>query len=1317
MTIKTTGKKIIAGAVSSALLLGMIPTAVFANADELVQAAAAQATAAQKIDSLTIQPGETTASINLNWYAPAGTTNSVLQFATGEEVTTYAALEFDLHKPTELIEGKYKDTGKVGVQATAENLAPDTTYTYKISNDGGATWSEEYKYKTPAKESFKFAFTSDPQIKDKESAIDDRGWNPSDGTNQTGWAKMMEAVAEQDVTLMVSAGDQVEDQSWGKSSEYDAFFAPEEMSRIAYAPAVGNHDRHYMFDDHFNLPNEMAVAEDGEKANSDELEQVKTTFRGQNSGTSLSHGNYTQATTEEITNKTATNGVTPNENGMYDYPERRKMETKGNYYYLYNNVLFVTLNTGAYPGGNDALEGENPNLTSAQKKNEAEGIIDNFEKTIKAAKEEYNGKYDWIVVAHHKSTQTVAKHAADSDIENYVDAGFEQLMYDEDVDFVLGGHDHVYSRSYVLNGKGERVSERLDTINDPQGVIYLTGNCSSDMQYYTPFEKVDKENNVDYPVLANGQKGSAAYLKGAKASDAEKAGYLPVGNQEWNQEYSPSYALFDVNGDTISVKVYNLSGNSDTPVSKEIDAFTVTKNKNGGAKATGKENGNTSLNATQIARYDSGMTNADGGVMEIVDYNNKTGWAYAVNGDSGKLTAIPLEKLEKGDTVKMLDGNDIDVKALVNDKSFTYGDMTSVAVSPNGTMLAAAVQAEGYAANGRVVLFQCNDDGTLTFQQAIETGVQPDMVTFTPDGSKILTANEGEPRQGYGKGATDPAGSVTIVDVASKKAQTVGFEKFDHNTLAQAGIVLKKDASPANDLEPEYIAADDNKAYVTLQEANAIAVLDLNSKAFTGIYSAGFEDYSKVAVDIDKKDEAYNAKTYDSLRGIRMPDGISMYQANGKTYLLTANEGDSREWGDEEAGTDYLNEDERNFGKEQKSPTGKITAENSGLTGKVVFFDSKDYDGLDDDKDYLFGGRSFTLFEVTDNGLTEVFDSGNDFEAKTAAYLPKYFNCSNDDLTVDDRSGKKGPEAETVVTGQVGDKTYAFVTLERIGGVMMYDITNPAQAKFVNYINSRDFSAAVAADDSPEGLKFIAAEKSPTGKAMLLAACEVGGTVAAYELTAQNTSGSGSSSSSGGFSGTYNYPVKMDSTANATVSLSKNNAVAGDKVTITVTPKQGQQVDTVIITDAAGKQIAVAKEGDNKYSFVMPASAVKLEVTTKASVYDKKIVLQINNKAVTVNGKSVQSDVAPIIVDNRTMVPIRVITETLGGTVDWNNRTVTLNIDGKLLQMTIGQTIPGFDAAPILKNNRTYVPVRYVAEALGADVAWDETTQQITITK
>lgn len=167
--------------------------------------------------------------------------------------------------------------------------APATEYTYLISVDGGATWSMEYTYTTPAAEEFTFAFTSDPQIKEDQSINSGRGWNPADGTNQTGWATMMETIAGAGATLVVSAGDQVEDQSWGKSSEYQAFFAPEEMTSIAYAPAVGNHDRHYMFDDHFNLPNEMGV--DGSEGS---LTQVYTSFRGQNNGTSQSHGNYTR---------------------------------------------------------------------------------------------------------------------------------------------------------------------------------------------------------------------------------------------------------------------------------------------------------------------------------------------------------------------------------------------------------------------------------------------------------------------------------------------------------------------------------------------------------------------------------------------------------------------------------------------------------------------------------------------------------------------------------------------------------------------------------------------------------------------------------------------------------------------------------------------------------------------------------------------------------------------------------------------------------------------------------------------------------------
>ena len=1023
-------------------------------------------------DSLTLQPGATQSSVNLGWYAPEGTTAACVKF--GDE--TVDAVISDLHEPTVVNGDKYTDTDKRSCKAAVSGLRADTEYTYQISNDGGETWSQEYTYTTPARNSFTFAFTSDPQIKENGST-DKQGWNPADGTNQTGWAKMIEVIADAGATLVVSAGDQVEDQNWGKSSEYEAFFAPEEMSSIAYAPAVGNHDRHYMFADHFNLPNEMK-----------DLEEVKTTFRGQNSGTSQSHGNYIQATTDEIETNKDSNGVTPNGDGYYDFAERREMETRGNYYYLYNNVLFVTLNTGSYPGGNDALEGENnPDVVvSAKAENEAIGIVANFRKTIDAAKADYAGEYDWIIVTHHKSTQTVAKHAADSDIENYVDAGFEQLMADEGVDFVLGGHDHVYSRSYVLDGNGDRASERLDTINDPDGVIYITGNCCSDMQYYTPFAALDKTNNADYPRLANGETGSAAYLEGN----------LPMGNQEWNQEYSPSYVLFTVEGNTITATAYNLDGNSKNPNSKAIDAFTVTKGADGGDKTEGFETGNAALDVTQVGRYDAGMTNADGGVLEIVDYNARTGWAYAVNGQSGVLTAIPLDAdksaLTVGGTVDLLDGYDIDVKALVEDASFAYGDMTSVAVSPDGKTLAAAIQAEDYTANGRVALFTCNDDGTLTFLRTVETGVQPDMVTFTPDGGKTLTANEGEPRMGYSaSGAIDPAGSVTIIDAATFGTQTVGFEAFDgadaRAALVDAGIVLKKDTAPSVDLEPEYIACTGDTAYVTCQEANAIAVLDLSSGAFTGIYSVGFEDYSRVPVDLGNGDDTYAPQIYENLKGIRMPDAVSLYQANGETYLLTANEGDSRAWPVE-------TETDVNEIKDKTSPNGKAFAK------KVTWFDSGQYDGLEDGVDYLFGGRSFTVLKVTANGLEEVFDSGSDFEAKTASYLPEYFNCSNDSLDLEDRSGKKGPEPETVTVGTVSGKAYAFVTLERIGGVMVYDITNPEKASYVNYINSRDFSTTLGADDSPEGLKFVSADKSPTGKALLLAACEVGGTVAARFL-------------------------------------------------------------------------------------------------------------------------------------------------------------------------------------------------------------------------
>ena len=543
-----------------------------------------------------------------------------------------------------------------------------------------------------------------------------------------------------------------------------------------------------------------------------------------------------------------------------------------------------------------------------------------------------------------------------------------------------------------------------------------------------------------------------------------------------------------------------------------------------GVPTGGYENGTAALNLTQIARYSAGQYNVDGGVMEIVAYNQATEWAYAINGQSGKLAAIPLAGLTAGAHVEALTGTEIDVKALVEaeDSTFQYGDMTSVAISPDSTTLAAALQAQGSNDAGRVALFTCEEDGSLTLEALVETGAQPDMVTFAGD-SVVLTADEGEPREGYGENIADPKGSVTVVDVEAQESTVVDFSAFDsqRDQLAEDGIVLKKGSAPSVDLEPEYIAVSGGKAYVTLQENNAIAVLDIESQAFEGVYSAGFEDHSTTAIDLDKKDDAYDPQTYESLLGIRMPDGIAAFTVEGTTYLVTANEGDAREWGDEDQGTFYLSEDERDFSEEGvTSPTGAITAENSGLEGKVVFFKTEDFDGLDPEKDYVFGGRSFTVFQATENGLEEVFTSGDDFEALTAQYVPEYFNASNDNAVLDDRSGKKGPEAESVTVGTVDGKTYAFVALERTGGVMVYDVTDPEAITFVNYVNTRDFGTTVegseeyedgeldkwvtGGDVAPEGLLFLDAASSPNGEPLLLAACEVSGTVAVYQLGSED---------------------------------------------------------------------------------------------------------------------------------------------------------------------------------------------------------------------
>ncbi len=479
---------------------------------------------------------------------------------------------------------------------------------------------------------------------------------------------------------------------------------------------------------------------------------------------------------------------------------------------------------------------------------------------------------------------------------------------------------------------------------------------------------------------------------------------------------------------------------------------------------------------THLGSYSTGYQDEDGGVAEIVKYNPDNRKMYLVNGKVQQIDIVSLANVKNGGRSLTLEKR-IDVRAMI--PGFTFGDMTSIDVNPTRELIAVAVQEADYTKPGAVLLLDY--DGTYVHH--IPVGVQPDMVAFTPDGNYVLTADEGEPRNGYGAGAVDPKGSVSVVDLrggaAQAQATIVTFDAFDakREQLVADKVILKKGAAPSVDLEPEYIAIAPNgkTAYVTLQEANAIATLDIESRSFAKVKGLGFKDHSLPGNELDLFRDATIDIKNESVFGVYMPDGAAAAEIDGKTYLITANEGDAREWGD------YENVDDATIG-------GK----------KFDALANAPHDGLEEDKTYILGGRSFSIWDG--ETLALVSDSGGDFEKIAADKFPSRFNVSNDNVTLDHRSSKKGPEPEDVKITEIDGKMYAAIGLERIGGVMLYDITDPTQPMYFDYANTRDYSSDIAGDVSPEGLHFVKATESPTGYPLLLAAHEVSGTVAVYEF-------------------------------------------------------------------------------------------------------------------------------------------------------------------------------------------------------------------------
>jgi hypothetical protein len=386
-------------------------------------------------------------------------------------------------------------------------------------------------------------------------------------------------------------------------------------------------------------------------------------------------------------------------------------------------------------------------------------------------------------------------------------------------------------------------------------------------------------------------------------------------------------------------------------------------------------------------------------------------------------------------------------------------------------------------------------DGTLL--STVTVGALPDMLIFTPNGRRLLVANEGEPNDAY---TVDPEGSVSIIDMTGGAANltqadvtNATFNDSIPKTNASSIRKYGPGATLAQDIEPEYIAVshDSKTAWVTLQENNAIAILDIDAGAFIQLVGLGFKDHSQAGNGLDASDAdgGINIANWPVF-GIYQPDAIESYRVRGETYLVMVNEGDTR------AFTGFNEEVRVNSTSYVLDPTvfpNAATLKQNGNLGRLTVTNATgDTDG-DGDFDQILvpGGRSFSI-RTTNGDL--VFDNGDDFEKITSAQVPEAFNSNGAAVTFDTRSDNKGPEPEGIVLGKAFGRTYAFIGLERTAGVMVYDVSDPFKPSFVQYVNT-------SPDDiSPEGLLFIKEEDSPNGKPLLVVSHEISSTTTIFEI-------------------------------------------------------------------------------------------------------------------------------------------------------------------------------------------------------------------------
>jgi len=564
------------------------------------------------------------------------------------------------------------------------------------------------------------------------------------------------------------------------------------------------------------------------------------------------------------------------------------------------------------------------------------------------------------------------------------------------------------------------------------------------------------------------------------------------------------------------------------------------------------------LNVEVVGRFATGTYGKS--AAEIVQFHKNSNSAFSINGGANQIEVINLTNLSTTEVSNPVADESLSSNAFTFpsnvtvknsagvEKTIALGAVNSIAIK--GDLLAVAVEADVKQNNGAILFYSLNELGDGTFIKAVEAGALPDMVTFTPDGTKVLVANEGEPNTDY---SNDPEGSISIISVVDASPvdfaiiinmstdivfndDTLAPEDFDTDVkrmklLSDAGV---KFAGPtgntvAKDLEPEYIAtsADSKLAYVSLQENNAIGIINLEDLTIE-VKALGYKDWGKYQLDFSNKDEVPEFKSIQGLYGMYQPDTIASYSWNGATFIVSANEGDAREYdgfSEEVRVKDIIDTGELNQLLSTELQTQYDESGGKNYLGRLkvtTALGDKEQDGTFE-KLFAYGARSFSIW---DQNVNLVFDSGDDFGKISAAILGNNFNAAHTENKGDNRSDDKGGEPEAVDVGVIEGRTYAFIAQERAGDLFIYDITNPFNTAFVTHYNNRDFDIDYEMDDDladpcdvaekmdcsnvdmagdlgPESIKFIPAIDSPTSNPLLIIGNEVSGTVTVYQVTEQ----------------------------------------------------------------------------------------------------------------------------------------------------------------------------------------------------------------------